>query len=173
MNDQTIICVLGAVSSGKSTYVRSHYKAVNCVLFQPGKVIRDAAGVEWMKTLANPNAPAEIDHLVFALFRPLLRLAGELGRPLVCDAFPRTVAQAIVMKDTCELAGVSCNVDVMVMKPTPSVHQKMMNERGDDAQFDAMRLAKSIQDTGALVGFFQSLQPSPRMRCRVNYVEPK
>lgn len=169
VHQMMITCVVGSVVSGKSTWIDSHYDVNNAVLFRPGKVLRESVGVAWMVTADNPNAPSQADQLVLGLFRSFLRLARDLQRPLVCDGFPRTVAQAIAMKDSCELLGVSLCVDVMLMNPSERLQQQMITKRGKDVFDDARRL-RSSADVMRVVDFFKVIQPTQRMRCRITEV---
>lgn len=176
---RTVVCVIGSVASGKSHHVTNNYDPERHVIFAPGRVIRQAAGSSFMKDLSRPNAPAELDHLVISLFGDLLKLAESLDRDLVCDGFPRTSAQALVMLDMLDMRTEARNrvsgssiairgytVNVMIMRPQRHLVEARLAERGDD--FDSVRFNSSVEDLAEVLNVMT--EPPPFVKVTTNEV---
>lgn len=110
-----VLILLGPPGSGKGTQARKLAERFDFVQLSTGQLLRDAVA----EGTATGLAVKEImeagglvgDDIVTSVLRDRLA-AGNLGRGVILDGFPRTEAQAIVLDDILAEAGLKLNAAV-------------------------------------------------------------
>lgn len=164
--DRNLICVVGPVGSGKTTYIDRNFDPEESVIIRPGRFIRESAGVGFMMNDPYPNAPASAWWIVENLVHTGMKLSRILGRDMILDGMPRNVNQLAYLRACHRSYGFDLIVLHSVYPAIPEYSRRFeMRSRQKGKEFD------HIRRTGSMSDYVEVVNEAMKMEIEVEYHE--